>query len=347
MVFRHSLARALIYLTLLPVAVSCSSFSPVALEPDIANNLVWPSPPASARLTFVRSISRPADLGFSKGFFARLVEVIFGEEQEQLVRPISVIDANKILYVGDPGAGGVHEFDRTAGRYRLIRTEGGNRLPSPVGLAIGENGAVYVADSALGAVFVIKSTEKYALRLPITQALTQPTGIAFDAVARELYVADTSSHCIKIFTADGRYLRTLGRRGSGDGEFNFPTMLWRSASGQLMVTDSLNFRTQIFDLDGRYLGKFGQLGDGIGDTPRQKGLATDRFGHIYVVDSLLSAVQIFDETGQLLLAIGNLGQSPGEFWLPTGIFVGSDDLIYVADTYNRRLQVFRYVGGPT
>jgi hypothetical protein len=241
MLNRQAWARALIYLTLIPLACSCSSLPPLEVQADAANSLAWPSPPAQARLTFVRSISRPVDLGFTKGFFARLVEVIFGEEQEHLVRPISVVDVNKVLYVGDPGAGGVHEFDRTAGRYRLIRAEGGNRLPSPVGLAVGEGGAVYVADSALGAVFVIKPNQQYALRLPIAEVLTQPTGIAFDSVTRELYVVDTSSHCVKIFTAEGRYLRTLGQRGSGDGEFNFPTMLWRTAPGQLMVTDSLNW----------------------------------------------------------------------------------------------------------
>jgi DNA-binding beta-propeller fold protein YncE len=346
MLNRQGVTRLVIYLALTALACSCSPLPPREIQADATTTLAWPSPPAEARVKFVRSISRPADLGFSKGFFARLAEVLFGESQEQLVRPVAVLDVDNVLYVGDPGAGGVHEFDRSAGRYRLIQTEGGSRLPSPVGLAAGERGTVYVTDSALGAVFVIRPNGQYAMRLPIKETLGQPTGIAFDPVARQLYVADTSSHCIKIFTAEGVYVRTLGQRGGGDGEFNFPTMLWRDST-RLMVTDSLNFRTQLFDLNGQYLGKFGRLGDGIGDAPRQKGVATDRFGHVYVVDSLLAAVQVFDQSGQLLLAIGNLGQAPGEFWLPTGIFVGSDDLIYVADTYNHRLQVFRYVGGPT
>jgi DNA-binding beta-propeller fold protein YncE len=260
---------------------------------------------------------------------------------------MAVIDVDNVLYVADPGAKGVHRFDRRAGRYDLIRAAGGTQLPSPVGLARGENGSVYVADSALGDVFLIGRDAQFAVRVPLTAGMGQPTGIAFDAAKRRLYVVDTSGHRVNVYSPEGGLLATIGRRGGGDGEFNFPTMIWRSAAGRILVTDSLNFRTQIFDAEGGFIGKFGRAGDGSGDSPRQKGVATDRYGHVYVVDSLLHGVQIFDESGIFLLSIGGLGQAPGEFRLPAGIFIGDDDTIYVADAYNQRVQVFRYVGGPT
>ncbi len=321
--------------------------APAEIKPDATTTLVWPSAPADARVIFVRTISRPGDLGIAKGFFQRFVELIFGETQAQLIRPMAVIDVDNVLYVADPGAKGVHRFDRRAGRYDLIRAAGGTQLPSPVGLARGENGSVYVTDSALGDVFLIARDAKFAVRVSLTASVGQPTGIAFDTAARRLYVVDTSGHRVNVYSPEGGLLATIGRRGGGDGEFNFPTMLWRSASGRILVTDSLNFRTQIFDAEGRFIGKFGRAGDGSGDSPRQKGVATDRYGHVYVVDSLLHGVQIFDESGTFLLSIGGLGQAPGEFRLPAGIFIGDDDTIYVADAYNQRVQVFRYVGGPT
>lgn len=336
---RHGMAVLLLALG------ACAA--PAAITPDAAATLVWPSAPVEARVIFVRSISRPGDLGIVKGFFQRLVEVIFGETQAQLIRPMAVLNVDDVLYVADPGAKGVHRFDRRAGRYDLIRAAGGKQLPSPVGLARGENGGVYVTDSALGDVFLIGAGAEFAVRVPLMQGAGQPTGIAFDAAARRLYVVDTSVHRINVYTPDGSLLSTIGRRGSGDGEFNFPTMLWRSEAGRILVTDSLNFRTQIFDLEGHFIGKFGRAGDGSGDSPRQKGVATDRYGHVYVVDALLHSVQIFDESGRFLLAIGGLGQDHGEFRLPAGIFIGDDDMIYVADSYNQRVQVFRYVGGPT
>ncbi len=338
--------RSVLWLALLTLG-ACTTPPPVEPVPEAASTLVWPSPPAEPRVVFVRSISRPRDLAFTKGFLTRVFEFVFGETEEKIVRPMAVLDVDQVLYVGDPGAKGVHRFDRRAGRYTLLRGEAGAPLPSPVGLALGDNGVVYVTDSALGAVFLIKPGAEFALRMPLTEALKQPTGIAFDAAARRLYVVDTAAHCIKVFSTEGAYLSTIGQRGAAEGEFNYPTLLWRSDSGRLLVTDSLNFRTQIFDAQGKFIHQFGRMGDGGGDAPRQKGVATDRYGHVYLVDSLLHAVQIFDDAGQFLLSIGGLGQANGEFWLPTGIFIGRDDMIYVADTYNQRVQVFRYVGGPT
>ena len=294
----------------------------------------------------MRSISSPKDLGFTKNFFRRAFEFIFGEAQENLIRPMAVLNVGQFLYVADPGVRGVHRFDRRESKYQLIRLEGELPLLSPVGLARGEGDSVYVTDSALAGVFVIKPGAEFAVRVPLTAQVEQPTGVAFDATTKRLFVVDTAAHNIKVYSPEGAVLSTMGQRGVDDGEFNFPTMLWREKA-HLLVTDSLNFRVQILDTQGRFISKFGNMGDSRGDAPRQKGVATDSFGHVYIVDALLNAVQIFDQAGTWLLTIGELGEAPGEFWLPAGIFIDADDMIYVADAYNRRVQVFRYVGGPT
>lgn len=308
---------------------------------------VWPSPPAPARIGHVQSFARAEDLGITRGWLQRVVDFVFGAPQYRLIRPTAVLEDQGVIYVADPGAKGVHRFDRRSGRYALIQAEGDAPLPSPVGLAWGEAGVALVSDSALGAVFQIRPDAEVATRLPLNPAPRQPTGLAVDAQQHRLYVVDTAQHCIQVYGPDGAWLQSLGRRGAGDGEFNFPTLLWRDAAGQLLVTDALNFRTQILTAEGRFVAKFGRVGDSGGDAPRQKGVATDRHGHIYTVDALLSALQVFDAQGQLLLSIGGLGHEAGEFWLPTGVYVGADDLIYVADSYNQRVQVFRYLGGPT
>jgi DNA-binding beta-propeller fold protein YncE len=248
--------------------------------------------------------------------------------------------------VADPGAKGVHRFDPVAERYDLIAAQGGAGLPSPVGLARGNDGEVYVTDSELAQVLVIRPGAKAALPLALPQ-MGQPTGIAFDPATGRLYVVDTAAHCVNIFNRDATLHARFGRRGAADGEFNYPTLLWRDAEGRLYVTDSLNFRIQVFDAQGQLLRRFGQAGDGTGDNIRQKGVATDSYGHVYVVDALFNAVQIFDQSGRLLLSLGGLGSDRGEFWLPVGIFIGEEDLIYIADSYNQRIQILRYVGGPT
>lgn len=295
----------------------------------------------------MKEFSRPDDLGIKKGFFRRLVDIVFGESEARLVRPMAVVTVGKTLYVADPGANGVHRFDLENGDYELIRAENEGLLPSPVGLARGANGEVYVADSQLAKVFLIRPGSKLATPVVLRATLDRPTGIAYDASSGRLFVVDTAGHRVNVFERDGSLAASIGRRGTDDGEFNYPTLIWLAPHDRLYVTDSLNFRVQIFDRSGRYLGKFGNSGDGTGDLPRQKGVATDSYGHVYIVDSLFHAVQIFSESGRLLLSIGALGGQRGEFRLPTGIFIGEDNYVYVADSYNRRVQVFRYVGGAT
>ena len=314
---------------------------------ESAMPLVWPAAPDAPRIAYVRAFSRPDDLGISRGFLQRVADVLFGHDESRLVRPMAVVAVGEVLYVADPGAKGVHRFDPKGGRYDLIHAAGGTALVSPVGLALGDAGEVYVSDSALAAVFVIRPGAKEAVQLSLSAPLGQPTGIAFDATSGRLFVVDTTAHRVNAFRRDGTLESSFGRRGTEAGEFNYPTLIWRTREGRLYVTDSLNFRIQSFDASGRFLAKFGGLGDGTGDLPRQKGVATDRYGHVYVVDSLFHAIQIFDDRGRFLLSLGGLGQERGEFRLPTGLFIGEDDKIYVADSYNQRVQVLRYIGGPT
>lgn len=306
--------------------------------------LVWPADPEPPRIAFVRTFSRPDDLGISKGLFQRMRDLVFGAEESRMVRPMAVLESGGALYVADPGAKGVHRFDTAKGNYTLILGPEATPLPSPVGLARGTDGEVYIADSKLARVLVIRPGAKSAMPLELEGELLQPTGLAFDASSQELFVVDTKAHRIKVYSRRGALVRSIGGRGTGPGEFNYPTLLWLSPQARLFVTDSLNFRVQILDRDGRFIGKFGHQGDGTGDASRQKGVATDRHGHVYVVDSLFHAVQVFDEGGRFLLTVGAQGQDRGEFWLPVGIHIDADDTIYIADTYNRRVQVLRYVG---
>lgn len=317
---------------------------PVISEPA---TLVWPSGPDPARIAYVRSFSRPEDLGIGRSLLQRLGAFVFGEPELRLVRPMAVVTVGKLIYVADPGAKGLHRFDPMKGRHDLLRLPDGGPLPSPVGLARGFEDEVYVTDSVLGRVFRVGAEDKSVKEVAALGRFGQPTGIACDRAKGTLWVVDTSAHKVLGFDRSGKSVTTIGERGGEKGQFNYPTLLWSSGQGKLYVTDSLNFRIQMFDASGTLLGLFGRHGDGTGDAARQKGVATDSFGHIYIVDSLFHAVQVFDERGRLLLSLGSIGHARGEFWLPTGIFIDEDDTIYVADSYNQRVQVFRYIGGAT
>jgi DNA-binding beta-propeller fold protein YncE len=139
----------------------------------------------------------------------------------------------------------------------------------------------------------------------------------------------------------GSVLEVIGKPGTGDGEFNFPTEL-RLNGSDLVVVDAMNFRVQVLDRSGTFRYAIGKAGDGAGWIFRPKGIGFDSEGHLYVVDAQWGMVQVFDREGRLLYYFGQRGTGAGQFQLPTGIDIDRKDRIYVVDSFNRRVQVFRY-----
>ena len=67
--------------------------------------------------------------------------------------------------------------------------------------------------------------------------LESPAGMAIDTGRQRLYVADSKKHQVFCYsTADGTAVRTIGRRGSEPGEFNFPTNVSVDKEGRLYVS---------------------------------------------------------------------------------------------------------------
>jgi DNA-binding beta-propeller fold protein YncE len=330
----------LIVAAVLLLTAACSGLAPVPDRNEAAAvPLVWPKPPAQARIRYLRSVSGPQDWGITRSFLRRLTDALSGRGEEIFERPSAVAERDGVLYVADPGAQAVWILDAPRSRYARVTQAGEQALVSPVALALGPDGAVFVADTYLNTVFLL-DRDGVLIRSFATQGLERPAGLAWDASVQQLYVLDSIRHRIAVFDANGVLLRNIGESGDGEGQFNHPTHLALDAGGALLVTDALNFRIQFIDRNGRFLRKFGQAGNGAGDFAAPKGIAADSDGHYYVVDALFDAVQIFDQQGRLLLAFGEHGASPGQFSLPRGIFIASDDKVYVADAYNRRVQVF-------
>lgn len=314
-------------------------------KPSAAVDLTWPPAPAEARIRFVQTFSNPDELNIEKSLWQMVGEFFVGTENTYMTRPMSVVSVNEqMIYVADPGRHGVHRFDVNNDQYDLIRRPEDYILPSPVSLTVDDQGNVLVSDSQLAQIFIIRAGKTVATQLDLDVELQQPTGLVWDKKTGDLYVVDTALHQVLVFDVAGRLQNRFGRRGTGDGEFNFPTMIWQDDEGKLLVADSLNFRIQVFARNGRYLSQFGEQGDASGYQSRPKGVATDKKGHIYIVDALFHNVQIFNQKGEFLLSIGEQGQAAGQFWLPAGIFIDEYEKIYVADAHNRRVQVFEYIG---
>lgn len=114
-----------------------------------------------------------------------------------------------------------------------------------------------------------------------------------------LYIADFQSNSILSIRMDGTDPRTIGRAGSGPGEFRFPWALAVSHD-TLRVYDMGNGRVQILDLTGAYFGQY------TPDVPRiGGGRALNERGALAAAtggrDSALVVVVRGDEAGRISL----------------------------------------------
>jgi sugar lactone lactonase YvrE len=321
--------------------------------PD-GQRVTWPAPPETPRFAYTGTLTgepnfrrAAGDTGALKSFGRWLVGLDgAGEAPLVLQRPGALVgDERGRLYVSDTGRRGVFVFDATAGELRLWeRADAARNFVAPSGLALGEQGALFVADAELGIVAHLDAQGEPLAAIG-RGVLQRPTGLARDARTGRLFVADTTAHDIKVFDAAGALVRTLGRRGQGDGEFNFPTHL-AFANGELYVTDTLNSRVQVFAADASLPSRrFGARGLYLGNLVRPKGVSVDSEGHVYVVESYHDSLLVFSAAGEFLLPIGGSGAAGGAFQLPAGVWVDGRDNVFVADMFNGRVVRFQFLGG--
>ncbi len=71
-----------------------------------------------------------------------------------------------------------------------------------------------------------------------------------------IYVLDSGNYRLQVFDKDGKYLRTIGKRGQGPGEFNSPRGLQLDdETGNIFVADYSSMTIIIFEKEGKYIDK--------------------------------------------------------------------------------------------
>lgn len=335
---------------MLPLAVSLLLLVGCASAPKKDVDLVWPLPPETPRIKFVKSVSSSADVK-PPSFAQRMKTTVIGEEPAAaLGKPYAVhVDRKGRLFVADSAWRKVLVFDEPGRDFFILGTDGPGALINPRGVTTDAQGRIYVTDGSQNRVVVYDEKGEFQIAMGLRGQLDKPVGIAINDALKRVYVVSTGNtatqdHKVTVFDAtNGNVLFEFGGRGIEDGQFNFPTNLVVDAAGKVYVMDSFNFRVQIFDADGKFLSKFGGIGTGFGQFSKPKGIGVDSEGHIYVSDAAFNNVQIFDQEGRLLLFFGDLGSRRGQFWLPAGIAVDAQNRIYVADQFNERINIYQYL----
>ncbi len=252
------------------------------------------------------------------------------------------------IFIADTGNSQIRVFS-TMGK--LETTFGKGILNYPFGLTYADS-KLYVADPNMMkiSVFDEKGQELKPLldkmRLPLASGklgeVIRPTGIQYSPDGN-FYIADVGNQCIVVLDPSGKFIKSIGSRGTEDGRFEYPNALAIMADQKLFVSDSNNGRIQIFDKDGKFLYKINGSQGKNGRLSLPRGIAVTSDGTIIVVDVFLHMVRAFDQAGYELWAFGGMGSEFGSFNFPNGLYVDEGlGRIYVTDRENNRVQVFGY-----
>lgn len=322
------------------------------------SNIVWPNPPAIARIRYttwyaaekLSQVEAGSETKKAK-WMDRLAGTTPQEEKKplfQLGEPYGVaIDSKGKLYVADSKVGAIFIFDTETRDLEMIKNKVQAHFVRIVGLAMDDGDRLFVSDPGLHHVLVFDSTHKATD--VITEGMAAPSMLAIDKENRLLYVSDIDLDQVLVFDADSlKLLRKIGTTGhrhelTSPGDFAKPTGVAVDQEGNLYVCDTLNDRIEVFDADGKFISAFGKNGDGPGYFARPKGIALDSDGHIWVADGMQDRVQVFNQQFQLLITFGGHGLLPGMFQGLASITIDKDNRVFTSEIFPGRVQQFRYV----
>jgi len=112
---------------------------------------------------------------------------------------------------------------------------------------------------------------------------------------------------ISVFDKTGKFLRVIGKAGTGPGEFRTPHALEFDSRGRLVVADRHNHRIQVLSKTGKFILEYDDFG-------RTSGLAIDKGDAIYTADS--ESTERVHPGWQRGIRIGNLKDGKVTTFIP-------------------------------
>lgn len=239
--------------------------------------------------------------------------------------------------------------------------KGDGEFESPIGIAINAADEIFVTEARNNRVQKFDAEGKFLGKFDVDKF---PGGIAIDKKG-EIYVAPMMDHKVCVYDGAGKLLRTWGKLGMSDGDFDQPGGIAVGLDGSIYVADQVNRRVQQFRPEGAFVRKWGEYGTAVGQFDGVEGIknrtggpnfvAVDRQGNVFTTEAKLGRIQKFSHDGKPLASFGSNSIDPGGFGGrpknlpgPIAIVIDRFDRIWVSST-NNRVQLFspegKYLGG--
>jgi len=274
----------------------------------------------------------PGQLAYPKGLAVRNTRLVVADDQNH--RVLALDTGGRLLRVVGNGEG-----------------SSPGQLSFPYGVALDAAGRLFVADNLNHRVvrFGTQPDYRYVSRWggfgTTPGRLAYVRAIAVDRAGENIYVANTGNDRIDVFDRGGQLLRSFGRSGRSQGQFNGPTGVAADAAGLRAVADSVNGRIEWLDAAGTFLTSWGSPNPGPTVLPRPVAIAFDGVGDAYVLDQRRARILVFPRgSGQPARSIAAQGSGPGRLLDPSALAIDAGGTITVADTGNERLARFTTSG---
>jgi sugar lactone lactonase YvrE len=285
----------------------------------------FPPPPDEPHVQFLTGITNSEDFGQASGGLSKFITG-GTKAVTKLIKPFGLTIHKGVLYVCDISAGQVVRIDFANKTMKSITPEvGSGRLNKPVGVAVDDDGNIYVADNGRKDIAVYDASGKY-----IKSYGKEFEHINITAVAvHDKYLFALDNRAGKLFVLDrenGEVITKLGEDPDNSKNFSIPNGFNVDPKGIIYVVNMGNGKIKKYDRDGNFLEQFGGSGDVPGKFARPRGIAIDDEGLMFVVDAGNGVVQVFNEKNHILGSFGEPGLGAGSLNLPAGVAVSKDNL---------------------